>query len=415
MPYGELIKDFGRIRSYMREFYVFGLRSRGEYTGRSVRSYDNERRRVESWLGEYLRFRSDSGGRTTFLSVDSRAIPRNPLYEAFRAASFTDRDLFLHFAILDLLAGGQALPAAKIAARMDYDYLFQMDTEMEMDESTVRAKLKEYVELGLLKTEMRGRTRVFSRAESGIDIAAWSGAALFFSEAAPLGLPGAYLLDRFRGDPVPICFKHRYLLHVLDSEILCQLCAAIRGRRRAQLLLAAGSQGEARRASVCPAGIYVSVQSGREYLLAWNEETERPGFFRLDAIERVRLSGTDADWATRAGACRAHAAGLWGVSSGAGGREHLEMTIYAAPEEAFVVRRLDREKRCGRVERLDRTHWRFSADVGDAEEMLPWLRTFIGRITGLSCSNPAVTERFWQDLEKMRKDYGEEGGADASE
>ena len=84
MAYRELIKNFARIRSYMREFYVYGFKSREEYTEKSVRSYDNERRRVESWLGEHMSFHQDAGGKNVFLSMDSRRIPHNPLYKAFK-------------------------------------------------------------------------------------------------------------------------------------------------------------------------------------------------------------------------------------------------------------------------------------------------------------------------------------------
>ena len=51
--YSELIKSFERIRAYMREFYVYGFKSRDEYEKKSARSYDDERRRIESWLGEH--------------------------------------------------------------------------------------------------------------------------------------------------------------------------------------------------------------------------------------------------------------------------------------------------------------------------------------------------------------------------
>ena len=57
MAYNELIKNFNRIRDYMREFYVYGFKSREEYKRKSARSYDDERRRVESWLGDYMGFR----------------------------------------------------------------------------------------------------------------------------------------------------------------------------------------------------------------------------------------------------------------------------------------------------------------------------------------------------------------------
>ena len=48
MAYSELVKSFERIRNYMREFYVYGFKSRDEYGMKSARSYDNERRRIES-------------------------------------------------------------------------------------------------------------------------------------------------------------------------------------------------------------------------------------------------------------------------------------------------------------------------------------------------------------------------------
>lgn len=53
MAYSELVKSFERIRSYMREFYVYGFKSREEYSIKSARSYDNERRRIESWIGDF--------------------------------------------------------------------------------------------------------------------------------------------------------------------------------------------------------------------------------------------------------------------------------------------------------------------------------------------------------------------------
>lgn len=59
MAYSELIKNFSKIRSYMRDFYVYGFKSREEFTQKSSRSYDDERRRVASWLEEYMQFHQD--------------------------------------------------------------------------------------------------------------------------------------------------------------------------------------------------------------------------------------------------------------------------------------------------------------------------------------------------------------------
>ena len=42
MAYSELIKNFNKIRDYMRDFYVYGFKSRDDYTKKSTRSYDDE-------------------------------------------------------------------------------------------------------------------------------------------------------------------------------------------------------------------------------------------------------------------------------------------------------------------------------------------------------------------------------------
>ena len=50
-------------------------------------------------------------------------------------------------------------------------------------------------------------------------------------------------------------------------------------------------------------------------------------------------------------------------------------------------------------------YWRFSADVYDAGEMIPWLRTFIGRIESLTCTNKQVERTFSEDLLQLCKMY----------
>ena len=82
------------------------------------------------------------------------------------------------------------------------------------------------------------------------------------------------------------------------------------------------------------------------------------------------------------------------------------MILYIGDDEEFIVQRLKREKRCGEIEQIDDSHWRFSVDVLDALEMLPWLRTFTGRITQLQCTNKLVTERFWGDFSALAEMYG---------
>ena len=128
VAYSELIKNFERIRDYMREFYIYGFKSRNEYTAKSARSYDNERRRIESWLGDFMLFKQNSAGKNVFLSVDSRQIPHNPLYKAFKAKSFTNKDITLHFYILDILDNKDNLSLQEIVEAINDQYLSKFST-----------------------------------------------------------------------------------------------------------------------------------------------------------------------------------------------------------------------------------------------------------------------------------------------
>ena len=74
--------------------------------------------------------------------------------------------------------------------------------------------------------------------------------------------------------------------------------------------------------------------------------------------------------------------------------------------EEYIVRRLEREKRIGTVEKLDQHTYRFSADVYDTSEMIPWIRTFICRIIKLNFSNRTIENQFKNDMKMMYRMYG---------
>ena len=346
-----------------------------------------------------MSFGQDEEGRRVFLSVDSRAVSENPLYRAFRTKSFTDRDISLHFHILDILSGVDGLSIKGVMDELT-DRLSGFDLDGLPDESTVRKKLKEYAALGLVLVEKRGRETFYVLSEDRLDIASWDAAAAFFAEASPLGVIGSFFQDRLPEKFQHFRFKHHYILNALDSEILYELFSAI-GERRL-ITFTARSQ----RTKALPLQIYTGTQTGRQYLLAWSPGNQRFFFYRVDLMDQVGKGETvlyPPDMIARLDEFRSHS---WGVTGNNKARmDHIEMTVYVGPDEGHIIGRLEREKRCGTVEKLDETHWRFSADVYEALEMLPWLRTFTGRVTDLQCSDEFVTSRFRDDLDQMYQMY----------
>jgi len=411
VAYSELIKNFSRIRDYIREFYIYGFKSRTEYTKKSARSYDDERRRLESWLGDYMQFRQTGDGKQVFLSIDSRVSHHNPFYKAWKTKSFTDGDITLHFILMDILYAPEIrLSVPQIMEGID-GYLASFEEPKVFDESTVRKKLKEYVSEGIIETVKQGRTILYNRAQERelcdpviLD---------FFSEVSPLGVVGSYLHDKTREHEEYFAFKHHYITGAMDSEILYTLFQAMQEKRTVSIRTVNRRRKRESENELIPLRIMISVQSGRQYVMAYNPRFGRISSYRTDNIVSVTMGDVSDRFDELRETLSKMQKHLWGVSTqGRSGQflEHISFTVTYGPNEKHIHQRLEREKRCGIVEKLGPDKSRFSADVFDASEMIPWIRTFICRITAFECSDKELESRFLDDIRQMYALYGLEGG-----
>ena len=406
MAYNELIKNFDRIRDYMREFYVYGFRSRDEYNMKSARSYDDERRRIESWLSDYMGFRNTNDGKNVFISIDSRETIHNPLFSAWKARSFTDGDITLHFIIFDILSSPDVkLTFSQIAEITDRDYLSKFKNHRIFDDSTIRKKLKKYTDMGLLITEKQGKNLIYSRAEDIGDVN--TDVLDFFSEVFPCGVIGEYILDRYNDHKSVFSFKHHYIYHVLDSSIHLELFRAMQSGNSVIISKYSSVSDSAVDIEVVPLKLFISVRTGRHYLLAYSLSSEKILPFRTDYIEKVKHLTVREDFDKLREKLGEKQKNMWGVNTGFNEEEicHVEFTVYFGEDEKYILKRLEREKRCGTLVLLDDNHCRFSTDVYDVSEMIPWIRTFICRITDLSISDSETEKRFRDDLEAMYRLY----------
>ena len=97
-----------------------------------------------------MRFTQTPEGKNVFLSVDSRVTRKNPFYKAWKAKSFTDGDITLHFAIFDVLYDPETkMTLTELIEEIDQ----RLSSRMAFDESTLRKKLKEYAEEGIIRME----------------------------------------------------------------------------------------------------------------------------------------------------------------------------------------------------------------------------------------------------------------------
>lgn len=403
----ELVKSFPKTREYVRDFFVYGFKTRNEFKNKSPRTYDNERRRLESWLRPFVHKDHLSNGANISLAIDSNLLDTNPLFRVWKTKSFTDNDIVLHFFILDLLQDGGKMTAEEITDDLLTEY------EAFFDIQTVRRKCNAYQKEGLLQKQRKGKTVVYSLDTS---LAQWLksnetilDALAFFQLAGNLGMIGNQLTDQFDYQNQTFRVKHSFFVHTLEDEILLDLLNIIRQQKSAALEIKSSKKGIINTTYCVPLQIFISTRSGRRFLCAYIDRSKRFTCFRLDTIKKVTpLEKTEAyeELQTKLNRNRRQ---LWGVSFQGRERHHLDkltMTIQVfEPKESYIVDRLRREGRGGTVTKTAPNIYQYEIEVFDCNEMLPWIRTFIGRILSLECSAKSVERRFYEDLQTMYQTY----------
>ncbi len=426
MGYSENVRNYNSIRSTLRELYIDGYKTRSDYISDSAeressRSVDNRIRRIMNIMGDVFSSSYSKDGKVSYISIDSRSDTANPLYRTFEARAFDTTGLILYFLVVELLSDGREYRLTEIEdilfKRNDHDISCWGGQTKDDEETTVlphrdtlRNWLNRFTERGILQKHRSGNQDAYSLVSCFSD---WSGcyrAVSFFSETAPLGVLGYFLKkDIVNGDgPEDIVYKHHFIAPAIDSEILEILLCAIREHKSVEIRLYKYGDGTKQAITCTPLRIYSSTRTGRQYVLVDNtrsKEEQTLQFVRLDRIKTVHVGRQDSLFASRLQKTEAVTPYLWGTKllSRSTKAYRVSMTISAGNSEAFIVERLKREGRGGSVEVLDGSTCRYEKEVFHPEEMLPWIRTFYGRILSFDCDEPSMKQRV---LEDMRDMYG---------
>jgi hypothetical protein len=414
MAYSELIKNLDTLRTYIRSFYIYGFKTRDQFFGKSMRTYDDEKRRLGNYLDGYMAFRTDENGKVTFLSIDSRHTMHNPLYKIFKAKSFTAMDISLHFMLMDILSDGARKTLNQLLDEINITYLKDFSSEILPEESSLRKKLKEYEELGLISSEKDGKTMLYFRNPM-TDLDGLEDALSFFSETAPCGVTGSFLYDKLPADlqreSEVFQFKHHYITSSIESDFVEQTFEAIREHRYLTIEQKRAEDDRTFPNEVIPLMIYQSTQGGRMYLMAYRPRGKYFLALRFDYIIGMTTGGLYAGFEQKRAEFEELRKHIWGVALKQNKKHndtttvHVTFRITFSEEEKFIYQRLLREKRCGTVTLLDDNNAQFDADVFDPQEIIPWARTFICRITFFDCSDKYIVRRFYDDIRKMNRMY----------
>lgn len=403
----ELIKSFPKTREYVRDFFVYGFKTREEFKGKSPRTYDNERRRIESWLSGFVKRNYTEKGKNISLAIDSNLLDTNPLYQVWKTKSFTDNDIMLHFFLLDMLSdtGGMTIEEITDGILNDYEVFF--DVQM------VRRKCNSYVKEGLLRKEKHGKDLLYLKNPDFKDTLAQfpmlESALQFYQLSAPLGIVGNTVLDTISSKNETFRVKHSFFVHTLEDEILLELLNAMRQQFSVELMVRGTKSSNESTMLGVPLQIFTSTRTGRRFLCLYLAKSKRFTCVRMDSIKKLQLAEHVPDYITLREMLMKNHDHLWGVSFQNGGRTHLEtvkLTLHIKEgAEDYILERLTREGKGGTINHIAPDTYTYEKEVFDSNEMLPWLRTFTGRILDIECSASRLKSLFYSDMEAMYQMY----------
>ncbi|MDE5575991.1 MAG: WYL domain-containing protein [Oscillospiraceae bacterium] len=404
--FSELIKNFDKTRDYVRDFFIYGFKVRSEFNRKSSRTYDDEKRRAESWLDGFFRYVNTPRGKQAAITLDSGRIYENPLYKAYYSKSFTDNDIKLHFMITDIL---EDFPDG-LCVREVTEKLLDRYGEF-FDEQTVRNKLKEYAAEGLYISIRQGKKDIFTLSPytpAGLfkKFPNLINAVKFFSEASEFGVVGNSILRAAEIKNDIFLNKHYYIVHTLEDEILLAISENISRKHRIKITNF-GRRGSGEFQGI-PLKIYISCRTGRRYLIMYLDDKKRFCSFRLDCIKNLLDMGECPEFDSVANDLANNKDKVFGVSFG-GSRSSVSRVkiVFFADEnyEKHIVDRLYREKRSGKVERTGENLFTYTGEFLDANEIMSWLKSFTGRIVSFSGLGDYSEKIFLSDIKRMKDIY----------
>lgn len=404
----ELIKSFAKSREYIRDFFIYGFKTREDFKSKSSRTYDNERRRIESWLWKYIHTEYTPKGKNISLAIDSSLLDTNPLFRAWKTKSFTANDIKLHFYLLDYLdtVNGKTVEEITDGILVNYGYL--PDIQM------VRRKCNEYEKEGLLRKTRNKKNIIYTKEPSFNnlfgDIPLMADALCFYKIVSPLGIAGDTILDTISKSNSIFRAKHCFFVHTLEDEILLAVLEAMHNKQDVTLLVKGSKNNIQQSMVVLPLRIFTSTRTGRRYLCIYNTRSKSFFCIRMDFIKKAVPGEISPVYDKVKEQLSQNQHKAWGVSfqNKTQIRMHyLKMTLYIDTEkEPYVLQRLYREGKGGKITQTSKNLFTYETQVFDANEMLPWIRTFTGRIEKLESSHPGLKNLFERDMAAMYKMYG---------
>ncbi len=385
-----MIDDINVIREVSRKYHSRGFNSSAFLNGSVVNT-------VNSYMGEQVDFSANEKGEYIYKTIDSRDLPKSHLMQLWRMKKIDEFDFNVHFYIMDILHNDEK--TAEEVYDISSGYAREFDPDYVIDKERFYKKIETYVEDGLL----------VKREENGVNYYTMAPCAKipspellrFFAEIAPCGTVGYTIEYKRQFVKSFFQFKHHFTALAFNDGVLLNIFEAISKRITVvPILFDEGKTNE-----IVPLKVLSCSHAGRDRVACYDLVTKEFKSIRIDEIKELETGKNYDEYDARYDELEKMRENVW-ILKLSEKTEHVMFELEFEPAEDYVLLRLNREKRFGKITKLSEGMVRFEADVTDTYEILPWIRTFMGWITKIELSNKEVLKVFKDDLKTLNEMYG---------
>lgn len=419
------ISEVNILRDFVREIYVESFHSPNGHISihsPSGRSEGEAKSRLHAFFEE--NFITKNSENEDVLKFDSRTVNKNPLFAIWKMCHFKPEYLTRDFALVDLLSTKEYKEGLS-----DYDLKSDDSGKNKLEFYTGKQishkQLTPYIENlrtnGILDVkesfneEGKLLKRIYKLADTRKiqnlikekpEIIA---AIQFASETFPCGVIGSYILDSVDSDsetfPPIFKFKHHFIYSTLDSEVMYTIFSAINEKRFVTIKRKGDDIIYAP-----PIQVRFSARDGRTYLVYYADDEKHKGFniANFENIVSVKKSDNCSYFDSLIEEYNSIKSNLWGksIKINENKTEHVDFTVQYNSSEAYILKRLQREAFSGRIEGDSNDNKAtFSFELFDSKELIPWIRSYFGRITQFNFENEELQQQLTDEIKKMYAMY----------
>ena len=415
-----LIRDYSDIRDILRDIYIYGCFSRDDYINKGIsgRKYDNEHRRITSYLPDkFIKKKRDGKRVLPYCSYNMTETPENFLAETYRNKSFTLLDIMSYFFVLSLLNENQGMTLSELL-----EVIPEENDEVIYTKDNLRKKIDELIDKGLIFSEKTGSKVIYKITEDSLRVFETQELTdiywliEFVKNVSPIEMPYFFLQRKLKlylyanrgihmDDVHAFQYKHNHLFNVLDNEVILIILRAIHAQRK--LNIKYSSRETIFTSSIFPIRIIHECNHGRQYVLFYDLASETVKTRRIDRINSAEIIDKASDDIIYKAMKESEREGTsWCTSGLYYDLDEVKIEFRIDEEsEQYVIDRIKREGKNGTIESVAPGLYLYTIVVRDPLEMVPWIRSFGERAKVVYSKDGVLEKHLLEDYERAIAKY----------